>query len=531
MDEANFQICGSMDWALTTASLDASLRDISVPRRQRLTDLIHQTRNFLSCARETRRPQLANALDRLLHAAEREQFRPSEDFSRLFRLIRHLERLLDTYENTELPKALVISKKPLSEDLNDTLSRNGFFPILHNPTIGNSDELRAVIEESVIVIMITDSTDNEELAMAAFERNKDLIQDKTTIVIASRDSFVCRVLAVKAGISHFLTEPVDFVRLNVLLQASHVVDRTNSTIRVLMIDDMSTTGSYWSKHFPQESIDFRFESKPESAYRVALDFNPDVILLDLYMPDIDGIDLAKVFREQPRLKDIPILFMSTEENDRLRLDAKIQGGDDFLNKTIAIDDLLRLIRRRALRYRQSIAEKRSDSLTGLLNHLAIKSLVDTEIERAYRQNQSLSVVMLDIDRFKAVNDRYGHQTGDTVIRKLANLLNTRLRRYDGVGRYGGEEFLVTLPNTDDATAVTLIDRLRESFAQCAIEAENGETIHCTFSAGVASFPSFLDQMTLIEAADQSLYLAKNNGRNQVVAVTTTGDALPPAAAR
>lgn len=518
MDGTVLKSCDAMDWAFSIASLDVTLRDTSTQRTQRLTDFVQQTHHLLCCARESRRPQLANALDRLLHAAEREQFRPSEDFSRLFRLIRHLERLRDQAE-IDLPRGLVISKEDMSDELHDTLARNGFHPLWKNPMEISFPELQDAIEKSAVVLMITDGADQENFAMAALNQLKDLLQSKTTIVIAARDSFLCRVLAVKTGISHFLTEPIDFSRLNVLLQAAHAVDHNNSIIRVLMIDDMNTIGLYWSKHFAHENIDFRFESKPESAYRTALEFSPDVILLDLYMPEIDGIDLAKIFREQPRLQDIPILFMSTEENDRKRLDAKIQGGDDFLNKTIEINDLLRLIRRRALRHRQSLAEKRSDSLTGLLNHLSIKSLVETEMERAYRQNQSLSIVMLDIDRFKSVNDQYGHQTGDTVIRKLANLLNTRLRRYDGVGRYGGEEFLVTLPNTDEATAVVLIDRLRETFSTCAIESDNGAIIHCTFSAGVASFPAFLDSTSLIEAADQSLYLAKNNGRNQVVSVT------------
>lgn len=163
-----------------------------------------------------------------------------------------------------------------------------------------------------------------------------------------------------------------------------------------------------------------------------------------------------------------------------------------------------------------MAEKRSDSLTGLLNHNAIKDLVEAEIDRANRQNQPLSVVLIDIDHFKNVNDTYGHQAGDIVIRKLSNLLNTRLRRYDGVGRYGGEEFMVTLPNTDEQTAALLINRLRVQFGQSSVLTENGNNMFCTFSAGIASFPHFLDLTSLIEAADQHLYVAKAKGRNRVV---------------
>lgn len=509
-----------VNWELAVASMESVLSQSSAHRKTRLVDLLVQAENMLMDARRIRQPQLANALDRLLHAIQQELIAPAEDFSRLIRLIRHIDRIIKNMllisHKDALPVALIISAQEPSDVLRDALSRAGFAPRTINAQALEHDKIKALADEAELIMLLVqgdESVANLDLPFALLENE---LRHKTSLLISSKDSFQIRAASAKAGVSHFLTEPLDVSRLNTLLQSSRILDEENKPLKVLMVDDMVTAGVYWGKHFQKQNINFRFESKPEQAYRSAVEMQPDIILLDLYMPDIDGIDLAKIFREHPRLRDVPILFMSTEENDRRRMHAKIQGGDDFLNKTIAIDDLLKMVRYRALRYRQSMAEKRSDSLTGLLNHNAIKDLVEGEIDRANRQNQPLSVVLIDIDHFKNVNDTYGHQAGDIVIRKLSNLLNTRLRRYDGVGRYGGEEFMVTLPNTDEQTAAHLINRLRVQFGQSAILTENGSNMFCTFSAGIASFPRFLDLTSLIEAADQHLYVAKANGRNRVV---------------
>ncbi len=513
-------ISQQINWPLAAASLEGVLADHSVRRSTRLADLIEQTATLLDAARRNRQPQLANALDRLIHAIEREQVTASEDFSRLIRLIRHIERIIQNSAvldaNGNNPLALILTETEPSETLRDALNRAGYAVQIINPLTADQQQIKALCEEAELLVFITHRSESAQEIMAPVARFEALIKSRTTIMIAANDSFASRAAAVKTGVTHFLTEPLDVSRLNTLLQSARMTDEENRPLRVLMVDDMATAGVYWGKHFQRHNIFYRFETSPEKAYRSAIEMEPDIILLDLYMPDIDGIDLARIFREHPRLQDVPILFMSTEENDRRRMEAKIQGGDDFLNKTIPIDDLLKMVRYRALRYRQSSAEKRSDSLTGLLNHNAIKHLIESELDRANRQNQPLTVAMIDIDHFKKVNDNYGHQIGDNVIRKLSNLLNTRLRRYDGVGRYGGEEFLVALPNTDETTAAHLINRLRIQFANTPIQIEDKTKVQCTFSAGIASFPNSLDLTSLIEAADNNLYLAKDHGRNRVI---------------
>jgi len=173
-----------------------------------------------------------------------------------------------------------------------------------------------------------------------------------------------------------------------------------------------------------------------------------------------------------------------------------------------------------IRYRALRALMVRDSLTGLLNHTNYKERLRAEVARAKRQNKLLSVAIIDIDHFKKVNDTYGHPAGDRVIKNLSRLLKQRLRGADVIGRYGGEEFALALPDTPIGVALGVINDLRESFA--AIEQHAGKaTFQNTFSAGVAEcspqHPALMDTEALIKAADEALYVSKHGGRNRVTA--------------
>jgi diguanylate cyclase (GGDEF)-like protein len=156
-----------------------------------------------------------------------------------------------------------------------------------------------------------------------------------------------------------------------------------------------------------------------------------------------------------------------------------------------------------------------DSLTGLLNHTAIKDQLDGEVAWAIREKKPLSFAMVDIDHFKLVNDSYGHPVGDRVIKSLSRLLKQRLRTSDLVGRYGGEEFAVVLVNADGPTAMKVLDTIRDDFSQLRHLAE-GKEFPVTFSCGIADVSQFPDATKLSDAADKALYKAKHAGRNRVM---------------
>lgn len=167
------------------------------------------------------------------------------------------------------------------------------------------------------------------------------------------------------------------------------------------------------------------------------------------------------------------------------------------------------------RYRMLRRSMHQDSLTGLLNHSSSKQRVDALVKAAVAEDLPLCVAMLDIDHFKRVNDTYGHPMGDQVIRSVAWLLKQRLRKTDAVGRYGGEEFLVILPQADAERAHQLLDRIRVDFSQF-LHPVKRSSFSCTFSCGIAQLAPGLNGPALIKKADEALYKAKHQGRNQIV---------------
>nr|WP_280338112.1 diguanylate cyclase [Salinicola acroporae] len=168
------------------------------------------------------------------------------------------------------------------------------------------------------------------------------------------------------------------------------------------------------------------------------DFVPDLALIDINMPGCSGPELARLIRFDDDWLRIPLVYLSAESDVQRQAQALAQAGDDFLVKPIADVALVAAVTARAQRSRQLSQALACDGLTGLIKHPAIKELIEIEQSRTQRSGAEACVVMIDIDRFKSINDTYGHGTGDYVIRLLANLLRQRLRRVDHIGRYGGK---------------------------------------------------------------------------------------------
>jgi len=192
----------------------------------------------------------------------------------------------------------------------------------------------------------------------------------------------------------------------------------------------------------------------------------------------------------------------------------LTGGDEFLTKPIKAQHLISSVAVRAERMKIIRSYMVRDSMTGLFNHTTTKEHLDTAIAHAQRKEEEVCFAMIDVDKFKTVNDSYGHPVGDRVLIALARLLGQRVRKTDVVGRFGGEEFAVVLPGCSISEAVTLLNELRESFAAVRFQAK-GEPFSCTFSCGVAPLSLFGDATALCKAADEALYQAKNGGRNLV----------------
>jgi diguanylate cyclase (GGDEF)-like protein len=190
------------------------------------------------------------------------------------------------------------------------------------------------------------------------------------------------------------------------------------------------------------------------------------------------------------------------------------GGDEFLTKPIEDEHLVAAVRVRAERARALGELVVVDSLTGLLRHGSLKEQLATELVRARRAGTPVSFAMLDVDHFKLVNDSYGHPAGDRVLRSLARTLQRRVRKTDSIGRYGGEEFAVVLPDARAADAFQLLEEVREAFA--STEQQHGRaTFNVTLSGGVVEATGDHSPDELVRAADDALYRAKREGRNKI----------------
>lgn len=334
------------------------------------------------------------------------------------------------------------------------------------------------------------------------------------IWICENGDLRARLQAVRLGATAFFTPPVDLDSLLAKLDDLSVLN-TPEPFRVLIVEDDSALASFYALTLQGEGMETREVTDPMALMAPLVDFRPDLILMDVYMPDCQGTELAAVIRQQEAYVGIPIMFLSSEVDTDKQLEAMRLGGDDFLQKPVDSLHLISSVRTRAARARVLQNLMVRDSLTGLLNHTKTKEQLGIEIERMRRLGHPVSLAMIDIDHFKTVNDSYGHATGDRVLRSLSRLLSQRMRQTDIVGRYGGEEFAVIMVGADAKNARRAIDDVRQTWANLAHNS-NGREFFSTFSAGVAAAPPHENAVSLSESADAALYEAKGAGRNRVI---------------
>lgn len=335
------------------------------------------------------------------------------------------------------------------------------------------------------------------------------------IIVGSNSDFNSRLQAVRAGSASFFAKPVNVSllldKLDAIISNAYVVE----PFRVLVVDDSETMIRFISRTLKQAGMSVHVEQYPDKVLQAIGEFNPDLILMDMYMPHCDGQELSRIIRQYESYTSIPIVFLSSEMDIKKQLAAMQIGADDFLTKPIDPEHLVSSVNTRVQRHRILASYMVQDSLTGLLNHTKLKQRLEQTLQKTARSRIPMSFAMVDIDHFKKVNDTYGHPMGDRVIKSLSRLLQKRLRKTDSIGRYGGEEFAVIFWDADVNAASAILDDIREDFAHIEHHHE-GKSFSCTFSAGVAGFPEYPDAQSISNAADRALYVAKRQGRNQVI---------------
>ncbi|HIL95012.1 MAG TPA: diguanylate cyclase [Pseudomonadales bacterium] len=245
---------------------------------------------------------------------------------------------------------------------------------------------------------------------------------------------------------------------------------------------------------------------------------PDLILLDVNMPGMDGYEVCKLLKADPATEHIAVIFITALDTNESEEQGLEIGAVDFIRKPISE----RIVQARVLNVlnQQATAQKlehlaRTDSLTGAFNHGHLMETGRKEVHRSKRYIRTVSVLMIDIDHFKSVNDTHGHGIGDDALIKTVEVMDGELRAEDMLGRLGGEEFAVILPETGKAGASNVAERLRIAVSDIVIKAPTG-SLSFTISIGVAESDKQDDFQRILKRADDALYRAKRQGRNQVV---------------
>jgi len=383
----------------------------------------------------------------------------------------------------------------------------------YNYSVRNFSQLQSLVDAcndtppNVVIIDNTIFNAQAKLLIAELKNNFDF----SIIHLANSSNFNERLEAVRIGVDYYFTKPFDYSSIIDTLDKLADQDIVTSS-KVLIVDDSESTSQFYALSLKREGIETKVVTDPFRVMNEVIEFKPELILLDLNMPKCSGLELAAVIRQQESYISIPIIFLSGEMDKQKQIETLEMGADEFLNKPVNINHLIAVVKNKIIRYRQLSAYMHNDSLTGLLNHTSILSVLNTEISRADREQTNLSYAMIDIDFFKSINDSYGHHMGDMVIKSISRFIKQNLRVTDSVGRYGGEEFVAILPGIDATMAAHVIQKILDKFSKLDFVHYNHK-FNVTFSCGIADYDSNQSSNEMIDAADKALYVAKKEGRN------------------
>jgi diguanylate cyclase (GGDEF)-like protein len=304
--------------------------------------------------------------------------------------------------------------------------------------------------------------------------------------------------------------------------------------RILVVDDVPDNVDILDARLSSRGYEVVTATNGQEALDRVHGEAPHLILCDVMMPVIDGFEVSRRIKSDTSLPFIPIILVTAKDTAEDIVEGLEAGADDYISKPYNFKELEARVRA-MLRIKRlqdeldqknrelEVANKRlrklsiTDGLTGLFNHRHVHELLRDEWERSLRSGEPVGVAMLDLDRFKSINDTYGHPTGDVVLYETARIISETAREIDMVGRYGGEEFIAILPNTDEEAAAHFAERVREQVEAHLYRDEDNE-IRMTVSCGVASAPreGIESPEALLKMADEALYSAKTSGRNRVI---------------
>ena len=337
-----------------------------------------------------------------------------------------------------------------------------------------------------------------------------------TVMITPASGLSDRVMVARKCVCAFIEKPASTAEImNTVSQVLY--QHCNDRSKVMIVDDDPTLLKILRRSLERQEIEVVTLQNPQQFWQVLESTAPDLLILDVMMPEYSGIDLCQAVRTASLWHDLPIVFLSAHSEREIIRQLFVAGADDYLSKPVAESDLYTRIFSRLDRSRLSRQTADFDGLTGVYTHRRGIQVLTQLLRMAARNQQILSLAILDLDLFKDVNDRYGHSMGDTVLKQFGSLLRRSFRHEDVTMRWGGEEFVVGLYGANLQQSVERLNILLETWRKEIFTTMRGEYFGSTFSAGVVEYPR--DGKTLevlYRSMDTALYQAKVSGRHQIV---------------
>jgi diguanylate cyclase (GGDEF)-like protein len=381
-------------------------------------------------------------------------------------------------------------------------------------------KLRLALEQASPAAVMVDAEPfdwglEQAQAIDEFRRREEL--STALLILSSRSDMGSRLAAVRAGGNGYYVHPIASSRL--IERLARLARHSGADpYRILIVSGDYGAGLNHALTLQRAGMSMVMAEEPLEVWKQLVEFRPEAILMDLALEDVGGDLLGAVIRQQDAYVNVPIVFLARDSSLDAQLAALRAEGDELLIEPVDEDYLVSTLSHHVQRARAIESFVGTDSLTGLLTHSAFVTRIEVEIERALRASNDLAYAILDIDHLNSINEAYGHMSGDSVLNNLGRLLSRRLRRADLVGRWGGDELAVLMPETNGTDALRVLEHVREMFAGIPHRSGDHE-FSPTFSGGLVSLDPSATPESLHQAARTMLTSARIQGRNRIVLAT------------